>query len=107
MPSGRPRLPPEGKKKLFNCKLDSESFDRLKMICFRRSVANGKKFSEGEFVRDAIWATELPSEPSAAQINQYQSAFAQRKASRETRSLAAESRRLKTENARLRAMLTK
>lgn len=68
---GRPVLPPEEKKILFNAKLSPDVFARLKLICFRRSVHDLKKFSEGQFISSQIVGTKLPPPPSPAAIAAY------------------------------------
>lgn len=67
----RPPTPPELIRELFNCKLPRETIDRLKIMCFRRSVHAGKKVSEGAVVEELIHACDVPRKPTQEEVDAY------------------------------------
>lgn len=67
----RTPLPPGELKKLFNCKLPQDAIDRLKIICFRRSVHSDKKFSEGAHIEELIDGFEMPRKPTEEEVAAY------------------------------------
>ena len=59
-------------KILFNAKITKSSLERLKQICYRRSVFALKKFSESKLIEEMIAAANMPVAPTAGQINAYE-----------------------------------
>jgi hypothetical protein len=68
---GRTPLPVDERGKLFNCKLSPEVYQRMRVICFRRSISQMKKYSEGQFISEQINATPMPLPPTTQQIKNY------------------------------------
>jgi hypothetical protein len=71
----RPPLPPGEEKILWNARIDPDLVLRLKVICFRKSVAEMKKFSEGGFVEEKISEERLPNRPTQEAIDAYAEKF--------------------------------
>jgi hypothetical protein len=70
---GRGRKPlPEGERtELVNVRLKPVVNQRVKVICFRRSVHRGKPVSEAAFLSGLILKCPLPSPPSEKQMDDY------------------------------------
>lgn len=71
MARGRTKLPEGEKSELVNFYIKPRLNDRLKVICFRRSVHRKRKFSEGTLFSGLVVKTPLPKPPSAEQIEEY------------------------------------
>ena len=68
---GRKPIPIDDKKKLFNCKLSPEVYQKLRVICFRRSIEQMMKYSEGQYITEQILETVVPPPPTTQQIKDY------------------------------------
>lgn len=68
---GRKPLPIDAKKQLFNCKLSPEDYQLLRVICFRRSIHQGKKFSEGQYISEQIRSTAVPAPTTVEERNAF------------------------------------
>lgn len=71
MARGRTPLPAGEKSELVNFYIKPRLNDRLKVICFRRSVHRRRKFSEGTLFSGLVVKTPLPKPPSDADIEAY------------------------------------
>jgi hypothetical protein len=70
--AGRPPIDPSLKGVNFNMKLSPPVMERLKEICYRKSVHAGKKHSTAALVTQWIEETPLPRKPTDAEIAAYE-----------------------------------
>jgi hypothetical protein len=68
---GRPTLPEHLRTVLVNARLKPAVLNRLKIICFRRSILRGAPFSEGAFFTKAVMETPIPKPPTPEQVAAY------------------------------------
>jgi hypothetical protein len=71
----RVKLPEGEGKVMFNSKLDREKLRKLRIIAFRKSVISCTKFSQADFIEEAVTKTRLPRKPTPAELAAYREKY--------------------------------
>jgi len=67
----RPKDPNPTPRTLFNVKMSNSAINRIKTICFRRSVHANHKLSESKLIEELAENTPLPKPPTIEQLTEY------------------------------------